>query len=593
MQIEKLVKQIENRDTFKKIFDSLSKKNNEKEIRTLLVSALVHITKKKNFKLAYEFIQEIEEKYKNDNDLNLVKLDVIEGLGEKKEALNILQNLVNSDQFKSEKFSLMILRKLINYSKYEPASLYTKKYLTHFESYSPAWPYILRVALQVADWDVAEKIISNLKNDYAKKTTQIHETPRTHLLWNDDQKINNRVISAFSEKNYPLKELNRPKYSNKKIRVGYISYDFRDHPTSLLFMGLLRHHNHELFDIYGYCLSYDDGSALRRDIQARFKSFKHVQSLTDEQIANTIKEDQIDILVDLNGLTEGSRYKVFAYKPAGVIISYLGFPGSVGNRFIDYVVGDDYTIPEHLKKYYPEKIIRLPWTYQINDYRSRYLPPKGNKPPHPLISNGPILGVFNNINKIRRECWDVWLDIMEEVKHAQLWLLHPGELAKKNILRYTAKKGIDEKRIIFVPKMKQDGHAKRLQWCDLMLDPWPYGGHTTTSDAIFAGVPVVTMPGNNFASRVSAGLLKAAYLDEMVAKNVDEYKRIAVNAISDLVALRRKKQQIIDQKMTMPIFDSVKRTVEIERAYIEIYKRYKNNEDFVGINIKQSKGIGE
>lgn len=589
--IEQIINNKSNDDSILKKVNSIFKLKNSGDARSDILLMVVELIKSKNFSSALQVINHLEKKSTKSLETDILKIDILDGLNRKKESTEILQELIQLEEFPNEKIGLGILRKLIKLSKFEHAWSYSKKYLLHHNDYTPAWPYLLRVALQVADWSMSSNVIERLQKNYLKKNCPIYETPRTHLLWCDDQELNNKVVASFSLKNYPSKNIQRPIYENKKIRIGYISYDFRDHPTSLLIMGLLRHHNHEIFDIYGYCLSFDDGSVMRRDIQNRFKYFRHVQNNSDEQIAEQIKNDQIDILIDLNGLTEGSRYGVFAYRPSGVVISYLGFPGSVGNRFIDYVIGDDYTIADHLKKYYPEKVIRLPWTYQINDYRSRYLPPKGLKIPHPLINDGPILGMFNNINKVREECWDTWLEIMDEVKGGQLWILDPGNLAKKNIYKYCKSKKFDESRIIFVQKMKQEAHLKRLQWCDLMLDPWPYGGHTTTADAIFAGVPVVTLSGNNFASRVSAGLLKAANLEGMVAKTIEEYKNIAVNMLSDLPALRKQKTQLVDQRMLLPIFDSVKRTIQIERAYLEIYRRYKTKENFVNINIKEEKKV--
>lgn len=586
--IEEILSCHNNDKAIKRIISKIYKQNNSNDARSNILLIAVELIKSRNFSQALIVIDQLELKEKS-HEIDILKIDILEGLNRKKESLEILQHLFQMEEFPNEKISLGILRKLIKVSKFEHAWLYSKKYLMQHGDYAPAWPYLLRVALQVADWNMSSDVIGRLNKNYSKKNSPIYETPRTHLLWCDDQILNNRVMASFSKKNYPSKDIPRPIYENKKIRIGYISYDFRDHPTSLLVMGLLRHHNQDIFEIYGYCLSYDDGSALRRDIQSRFNHFKHVQNSSDEQIAEQIKKDQIDILIDLNGLTEGSRYGVFALRPAGVVISYLGFPGSVGNRFIDYVIGDEYTITENLKKHYPEKVIRLPWTYQINDYRARYLPPKAIKIPHAVIDNGPILGMFNNINKVRAECWDAWLEILTEVKGSQLWILDPGNVAQKNILKYCKNKNFNESRIIFVPKMKQEAHLKRLQWCDLMLDPWPYGGHTTTADAIFAGVPVVTLSGNNFASRVSAGLLKAAYLDGLVATTIDEYKKIAVKTLSNLPSLRKQKKQIIDQKMTIPIFDSVNRTVQIERSYLEIYRRYKADENFVNINIRQEK----
>lgn len=440
-------------------------------------------------------------------------------------------------------------------------------------------PYTLRVALQCADWALANRITTRLRAAHAEgRTREVGETPRTHLLWCADEATNIAVISAFAEKHFPVRTplvtAAWPGGGQRKLRIGYLSYDYRDHATSLLAMGLLRHHDRERFELFGYCTSYDDGSALRRDMLSRFDRVRTFNKVSDIDAAKRIVADKIDVLVDFNGLTEGTRHGILAWRPAPVQICYLGYPGSAGGRFVDYIVGDDYTVPAGAELLYPEKVIRIPPTYQINDYLARYLLPRAKRRPKELTQpGGPIIGMFNNVNKVSSEVWAVWMRILRAMPEATLWMLEPGEVARKNLIEAANLAGIASTRLAFAPKLKQDAHMARMQYCDLMLDPWPYGGHTTTGDALFSGVPVVALEGTNFASRVSGGLLRAAGLGQLVLTNVDAYVETALALLREPQALARIRAQLIRNRARLPIFDAPGRTRQLEAAYLEAYSR--------------------
>lgn len=442
-------------------------------------------------------------------------------------------------------------------------------------------PYALRVAMQCADWDFVEQLTRQLLAAHHRgETDSVGETPRTHALWCDDEAINVNVASAFARKAFPV----RPPLALhahagvalRKLRVGYLSYDYREHATSLLAMGALRHHDRDRYELFGYCTSFDDGSALRRDILSRFDKVTSFADVSDEAAARQIFQDQIDVLIDLNGLTEGTRLGILAWKPAPVQISYLGFPGSSGGRFIDYVIADAYTVPPGREMLYPEKLIRLPDTYQINDYLARYLPPPPRRRPSDLPASGAVLGVFNNVNKISREVWRTWMSILDAIPGAVLWMLEPGEVAKANLRAEALALGVEPARIVYAPKCRQEQHVARMRLCDLMLDTWPYGGHTTTSDALFAGVPVVALDGKNFASRVSGGLLKAAGLGSLVLPTPSAYVQCCVDLLRHPQRLRVMKQQLLERRHQLPVFDAIGRTRYLEAAYTAAHQRALN-----------------
>ncbi|MFZ4551315.1 MAG: hypothetical protein ACOYNB_05775 [Aquabacterium sp.] len=438
--------------------------------------------------------------------------------------------------------------------------------------------YALRVALQCADWDFVEQLTRQLLLAHQQGETEAAtETPRTHALWCDDEAINIAVASNFARKAFPSQKPMATQAhadaAGRKLRIGYLSYDYREHATSLLAMGALRHHDRDRFELYGYCTSFDDGSAMRRDILSRFDKVRSLANLKDEAAAKKIFEDRIDVLIDLNGLTEGTRLGILAWKPAPVQISYLGFPGTSGGRFMDYVIADGYTVPEGGESLYPEKLIRLPHTYQVNDYIARYLPPPPRRRPDGLPEGALVLGVFNNINKVSRDVWRAWMKILSSVPEAVLWLLEPGEVARDFLRKEIEACGVEPSRVVFAPKCRQELHLARMRLCDLMLDPWPYGGHTTTSDALFAGVPVVTLEGRNFASRVSGGLLHAAGLQGLVQKDTNAYVQCCVSLLRDPKRLMALKQHLVRQRRQLPVFDAVGRTMYLEAAYTAAHER--------------------
>lgn len=438
--------------------------------------------------------------------------------------------------------------------------------------------YSLRVALQCADWALAGRITRQLRQAHDEgRTVEAAETPRTHVLWCADEATNMKVIQAFAKRAYPERERlvtqAWPDDGKRKLRIAYLSSDYRDHATSLLALGLMRHHDRSQFELVAYCTSYDDGSALRREMLNRFDRARTISKMTDRQAADLIVKDKIDVLIDLNGLTEGTRHGVLAWHPAPVQISYLGYPGTVGGRFVEYIIGDDYTVPQGAEQLYPEKVIRIPPTYQINDYVARYLPPAPTRQQLGLPADRPIVGMFNNVNKVHPEVWQTWMKILKLVPNAVLWMLDPGAVAAGHLREQAQLAGVEPGQLVFAPKLKQDAHLARLRQCDIVLDPWPYGGHTTTGDALFAGVAVVALEGTNFASRVSGGLLKGAGLGNLVMPNIDSYVNKAVELINKPAELQKIKQFLRKNRDTLPVFDALTRTRQLEAGYRAAHQR--------------------
>jgi hypothetical protein len=431
---------------------------------------------------------------------------------------------------------------------------------------------LLYIALKVADWPTAGRLIGTLQAAYAEgRLDEARESPRTHLLWCGDEATNLAVIQAWSRRHLPLPAHAVPPVpppsAGRRLRVGYLSSDFREHPTARLVNGLFRHHDRDRFELYMYCSGWDDGSPLRKAVASHFDHLHSVAGLSDAEAARLIRSHGIDVLVELNGPTRAHRMGILAHRPAPVQIDYLGWPGSVGGRVVDYVVGDLYTVPPGAEAGYPEKVIRLRETYQVNDYRGRTLPPAPSRAQVGLPDGVPVLGMFNAINKVRAEVWGVWMQILKAVPEAVLWLLDPGVAARCTLARLTHAYGIDPKRVIAAPPLPQAAHLARLQSCDLMLDPWPYGGHTSTSDALFAGVPVLALEGRNFAGRVSGGLLRAAGLEALVQPDAARYARAAVGLLRSPEALAAVRRAVAEKVPRSDVFDARAKARQLEAAY--------------------------
>ncbi|MRD47232.1 hypothetical protein GHT07_08070 [Caenimonas koreensis DSM 17982] len=436
---------------------------------------------------------------------------------------------------------------------------------------------VMYIAQKVADFPFIDQLGAQLRKAHQEgQSAEARESPRTNLLWCEDEKMNIQVVNVWSEQSIPGPISEAPParpLDGRKLRIGYLSSDFRDHPTSRLINGVLRHHDRTKFEVFLYDSGWDDGSDMRKEIVSHVDGIFPVASLSDQEGAKLIRSHNIDVLIELNGPTRANRMGVLKYRAAPIQIDYLGWPGSVGGRVVDYVVGDSYCVPEGVEALYAEKVIRLHKIYQVNDYLALKVPEVPSRAQLGLPEGVPVIGMFNAINKVHGEVWDTWMKIMKAVPNAVLWLLDPGPVARRNIAKACAMRGVDPKRVLAAPAVKQEAHLARLGACDIMVDPWPYGGHTSTSDALFAGVPVVAVAGTNFASRVSGGLLRAAGLEALVQPTLEGYVRTAVRLLRDPKELERVRAFIRDNIRKADIFDAQGKTRQFEAAYVDAFQR--------------------
>ena len=358
-----------------------------------------------------------------------------------------------------------------------------------------------------------------------------------------------------------------------RIRIGYLSSDFYQHATAQLMAELLEQRDTSRFEVMLYCHSRDDGSDLRARVRAACDRFIDVSTLDNTSAAKRIREDGIDILVDLKGHTRHSRFELLAARPAPVQVSYLGYPGTTGASFLDYVIGDPVVTPLEAAANFTEKIAQMPWSYQPND-RHRALPAPPGRAACGLPDNALVLCCFNQTYKLLPATLDAWARILHGAPQAVLWLLAWNEPAERHLRAELLHRGIDATRVIFAPKLAVPEHVARLRHADLFLDTWPCNAHTTASEALWAGVPVLTCRGPTFASRVAASLARATHTGDLVCDTVDAYVAKALALAGDLPALRAIQQHLQLHRLALPLFDSRATTQALESLYMRMHERH-------------------
>jgi protein O-GlcNAc transferase len=370
----------------------------------------------------------------------------------------------------------------------------------------------------------------------------------------------------YAQDHYPARSSPHRRRREGKIRLGYLCGEFRAQATMYLAAGLFEHHDRTRFEVTGFDNSRDDGSGMRRRVIAAFDKFMPIQTLSDRDAAHLIEREEIDILINLNGYFGALRMGVFAQRPALLQVNYLGFPGSLGADYIDYILADAEVIPKGEEKFYSERVVRLPGSYQIND-GARSRPAPGTRAVHGLKETDFVFCHFNSPYKITPEVFARWLRLLKNVPSSVLWLLESNALFAANMRGEIAGAGLDPARLVFAPPMENSAHISRLALGDLFLDSLPYNAHTTASDALWAGLPLLTCRGKAFAGRVAASLLRAVGLPELITDTLDEYESLALKLAEDRVLLQSYRDRLIGEPARLPLFDTVRTTRQIEVAY--------------------------
>ena len=373
---------------------------------------------------------------------------------------------------------------------------------------------------------------------------------------------------------YSLFKHSKNATSKNKIKIGYLSADFHEHATSYLMAGLFEAHDKSKFEIIGLSVGPNDDSQLRHRVEQSFNSFINMSALSNDQIASEIYKLEIDVLIDLKGFTKDSRTGILRYRPSPIQVNYLGYPGTMGAEFIDYIIADRILIADRDRKFYREKIVSLPHTYQVND-RKRYITEESfTRDQCGLPQNDFVYCCFNNNYKITPWIFDSWMRILSRVDDSVIWLLEDNKTAAKNLRKEAQQRSIDASRLIFAERMPLADHLARHRLADLFLDTLPYNAHTTASDALWAGLPVLTQIGETFAGRVAASLLNAIDLPELITHSREEYEALAIELALNRDKLLNIKEKLNKNRLTTPLFDTALYTKHLEAAYEAMHRRY-------------------
>ena len=437
--------------------------------------------------------------------------------------------------------------------------------------------YLLHAKMKICSWSGLSESLEDISKKVAANEKVI--SPFSLLALNNDSALHKKCSEIYVQDKYLFNPvlgpiIKRPK--NEKIRIGYFSADFKNHPVAFLIAELFEIHDRSKFEIYAFSL-VKAADEMRGRLHLAFDHYIEAQGMTDIEIAQLSRSLNIDIAVDLTGITESSRTGIFSYRAAPIQVNYLGYPSTMGADYIDYIVADKTLIPLDAQSYYAEKVVYLPNTYQVNDRKRVISTRQFSRQELGLPEQGFVFCCFNNNYKILPTTFDGWIRILKAVQGSVLWLFQDNIWAVENLKKEAQKQGVDAQRLVFAQRMGLPEHLARHRNADLFLDTLPYNAHTTTSDALWAGLPVLTLTGQSFASRVAASLLNAIGLPELITATQEEYEALAIELAMNPKKLADTKLKLASNRLTAPLFDTPLFTKHIEAAYTKMYGRYQND----------------
>jgi predicted O-linked N-acetylglucosamine transferase (SPINDLY family) len=402
--------------------------------------------------------------------------------------------------------------------------------------------------------------------------------------------LQQRCAELFIADRHPLQTMPRrmrsvPSEARRRIRVAYLSGDFHSHAVPRLMAGVFEQHDREQFEVHAISYGKDDQSEMRARLKNAFEHFVDVRFKSDRDIAELLAGREIEIVVDLKGLSGGCRPGILAFRPCPIQVNYLGYPGTMGAGYIDYIVADRIVIPEEHAVGYNESLVYLPDTYQCNDRKRQIATMAPTRSEAGLPDHGFVFCSFNKNFKIAPETFDCWMRLLETMQDSVLWLYHSNASAARNLRREAEKRGVAQERLIFAESLSNADHLARHRLADLFLDTLPYGAHTTASDALWAGLPVLTCLGRSFAGRVGASLLHAVGLLEMVTGSLEEYEARALSLARDPAALAAVKAKLARNRETYPLFDTARFTRHLEAAYTTMIERHREGRSPVSFSV--------
>ena len=438
--------------------------------------------------------------------------------------------------------------------------------------------HLLYQKKNICDFTVTDRI-SKISSTLGISTSSI--VPFSTLSWNDNSKEQFLRSKKYINENFN-NDINTTSvnliYNNKKIKIGYFSADFYDFPSMHLMIGLLEKHDRNIFDIYAFSYGPNNNDWMNKRIKSAVDHFIDIKNLSTKEIVEITRKHKIDIAIDENGFTQNARTELFQSRLSPLQINFLGYPGTSGANFIDYIIADHIVIPKNQRQYYSENIIYLPHCYQPNDNRRKISNIQSSRNDFDLPKDAFVFCCFNKTYKIGFLEFSIWMKVLKKVKNSVLWLLKSNIWAMQNLKLEAKKNGINPERLIFAERTNIAEHLKRHAHADLFLDTFNYNAHTTASDALWSGLPVVTKQGNQFAARVASSLLNSLDLQELITKNTNEYEKLILELALDKNKLLKIKTKLLKNKLAKPLFDTERYTKNFEQGLQKIYESYYSGE---------------
>ena len=453
-------------------------------------------------------------------------------------------------------------------------------------NYDYAWGYRFYSQLYGCDWSAYDAMRSRIIMGVERGERA--DTPFPFLAHSESVPAQLKCARTYIAHKHPAstKPLwSGERYRHDRIRIAYLSADFHNHPTSYLIAELFELHDPSRFEVWAISFGPNGKGDMRDRLERSFHRFVNMHGRSDRDVAQLLREEEIDIAIDLKGLTENSRTGIFAHRSAPVQVSYLGYPGTMGAEYIDYIIADPHVIPSNHDPFYSEKVVRLPDTYQVNDRKRAIAVRTPTRGELGLPGGGIVFCCFNNNYKITPAIFDVWMRLLKRAEASVLWLLEDNAEASRNLIYEAERRGVRGTRLVFAPRIGLAEHLARHRQADLFLDTLPCNAHTTASDALWAGLPIVTCEGDSFASRVAGSLLHAVGLPELITRNLYDYEALAFTLATEPNRLARIRSKLVRNRATHPLFDTDRFRRHIESAYVEMYRRHQRQQPPAGFDV--------
>jgi protein O-GlcNAc transferase len=435
------------------------------------------------------------------------------------------------------------------------------------------------IALYFCDWDRTERIAAALPDQLARGGAYVF--PFTVFGYWDDAAVQRRCAENYARERVPIAlppVRNGAVFRHDKIRIAYLSADYRRHVMAYQLAELFEVHDRSRFEVIGVSFGADDNSDIRSRIVGAFDRFIDVRTMGDYEAAKLLSDLEVDIAVDLLGHTSDSRIGILAHRPAPIQVNYLGYPGTMGASFMDYVLADPVVLPFDQQPFYAEKIVHLPDCYQVNDSKRAMSDRVPTRRDAGLPESGFVFCCFNNSYKITRTMFDPWMRLLAKVDGSVFWLFAPHERAKRNLRQEATRRGVDPARLVFADELTVEDHLARQTLADLFMDTLPYNAHGTGSGALWPGLPVLTCRGKTLAGRVGASMLNAVGLPELVTDNLADYEALALRLATDAPLLRSIRDKLAQNRKTHPLFDTRRFCRHVEAAYTHMWDIWQRGE---------------